>query len=798
MLAACVLFVPGIAWCQPRTYPLAIPAQPLDRSLVALASQAGLSIGASAADFTRYTAPAVAGKMSVSAALNVLLKNTPYDFEILNSATVLIFLRRTDDTPSPGAQMAALGPQPALRAAAIDMGSIMVTATKRRTAENSLPYSISVLTRRTLGQTGVANTSDIALMVSGVTVTNLGPGRNKIIVRGISDGVLPGRTQSTVGIYLDEMRVSSDTPDPDLKLVDIAQAEVLRGPQGSLYGAGSISGIYKIVTNKPVMDVFATTAEAGLSAAGGGGIGYVAQTVVNVPVLSDKLAARVVLYDEQMPGYLDNPALGATNTNSSRRYGGRMLAAWQASSAWHLLAGVASQNIESADAQYGTPVAGKIMRTTSVPEPRTNDFIQLQATLTGAVPWATITSSTGWIQRDFDTTYDATQAAPDFGLPAQTSAVFMEETKQKTWVHETRLVSPPENRFQWLAGVFWSNSNTVSDSRYLAQRSAAPIYTDVREEGLNELAAFGEASLKLFRNIHVTFGGRVTHSNRTSESDVAQNGQLQQFPAQHLKDTSFAPKTVLTYQPSESFMLYFQSNEGYRVGGFNRGGTRKERQTLAASQQPYARDQLLNSEIGVKFSAFAKRLKGRAAVYDSSWENIQTDALLPSGLMYIANAGKGRNIGIELEASYQISDAVTLAGHALFNNPELTEASPAANIKSDGILPGVAKFSGGARLAYDGSLSDTVSLFGSASLNYTGRSKTAFEGPVAADVGAYLQTQLHAGLRWRTATLSATLHNILNDKNNTLAYGNPFSFGKQPQVTPQKPRTLTVSLGVTF
>ena len=159
-----------------------------------------------------------------------LLSGTGYGFEIVDAKTVRIM--RTNAT-SP------------------KIDEIVVTATKLPTPLDRLPYSISVVSGARLAEQRIAGARDLAADLAGITVTNLGPGRNKILIRGLSDGALTGATQSTVGIYLDDARITYNAPDPDLKLIDVQEVDILRGPQGDLYGSGSIGGIYRIVTNKP-------------------------------------------------------------------------------------------------------------------------------------------------------------------------------------------------------------------------------------------------------------------------------------------------------------------------------------------------------------------------------------------------------------------------------------------------------------------------------------------------------------------------------------------------------------------
>ena len=184
----------------------------------------------------------------------------------------------------------------------VTVTDVLVTATKRVRNARELAVAITTIPRVGLEATGASDAGQAASQFAGVLVTNLGPGRNKLLLRGLSDGAHTGRTRSTVATYLDEIPVNYNAPDPDLRLVDVERLEVARGPQGALFGAGSLSGVYRIVTRKPdLVDFSAEVRATGAITRGGAPSGAV-EGHVNVPIEALNLGIRLSAYDEVQGG----------------------------------------------------------------------------------------------------------------------------------------------------------------------------------------------------------------------------------------------------------------------------------------------------------------------------------------------------------------------------------------------------------------------------------------------------------------------------------------------------------------
>src|SRR6185312_4994448 len=226
----------------------------------------------------------------------------------------------------------AVNPPPNVPQPIQDQGAIIVTATKRASTVQDVPFSINAQTAADLQRSHAQTIEDISRNVAGLTVQNLGPGQSQVSIRGVSAGQIvrdqPG-VKEQVGVYLDESVVSLSLFTPDFDLYDLNRVETLRGPQGTLFGSGSVGGTIRYITNQPKLDVVEGSVEGGVNFLSGGGMGYEGKGAINIP-LADKAAFRVAAYETHFGGFIDavGPA-GGKNVNDGNRFGTRVAILWQ-------------------------------------------------------------------------------------------------------------------------------------------------------------------------------------------------------------------------------------------------------------------------------------------------------------------------------------------------------------------------------------------------------------------------------------------------------------------------------------
>ncbi len=432
-----------------------IAAEPLSSALLDFAVQAGMSIDTRAAARCRANANPVNGRLRPKDALRRLLAGTGCGFRLIDADAVLIVA----ETPAIRTAPEAPAPREAPERPST-LRELVITATRRTALLDRAPYSISAVDGAEIEESGAEDLNGLSSQVAGLNITNLGPGRDKLFVRGLSDGALTGRTQSTVGIYLDNVRVTYNAPDPDLRLVDIDKVELLRGPQGALYGAGSIGGVLHIVTRQPQLDSFSASVGASVQATRGGGPSRSVDGVLNLPLSPGRLGLRVVAYSESRGGYIDDPALGLKNVDHAKREGFRAALKLQISPDWTATANLTRQSIVSDDTHYADPAVGRYARNTLVREPHDNDFLQGALNVTRRRPWGEVTATASILRHEFDSRYDASTALPLFAPGAAAApSPFDEGNHVELAVGELTFASPQTQRVQWLAGLFVSRGD---------------------------------------------------------------------------------------------------------------------------------------------------------------------------------------------------------------------------------------------------------------------------------------------------------------------------------------------------
>jgi outer membrane receptor protein involved in Fe transport len=258
----------------------------------------------------------------------------------------------------------------------------------------------------------------------------------------------------------------------------------------------------------------------------------------------------------------------------------------------------------------------------------------------------------------------------------------------------------------------------------------------------------------------------------------------------------FAPKVVLSLALSPQALVYVQAAEGYRAGGINTTGDPDQVFSAADGPQPdrfYQGDEMWSYEAGGRFVFLEGRLAVRAAAFAARWTNIQSDELLPSGLPFTANIGDGANNGLEAEGTFR-SGALTLRASGLVNAPELDRANPDFPARAEIGLAGVPSYSLQTSASYKWDLGSGVTAALDGRLAYVGPSHLTFDAAISPHMGAYSTARLAASLAERRWTLTAALENPADTRGDTFAYGNPFTLRTTQQVTPLRPRTVSVTL----
>jgi outer membrane receptor protein involved in Fe transport len=465
---------------------------------------------------------------------------------------------------------------------------------------------------------------------------------------------------------------------------------------------------------------------------------------------------------------------------------------------WSITLTAAGQHLRSDDTHYTIPGIG-LTRFVRIPEPHVNDITLATGTIKGVWDWGELTSSTGYIRHAYGSLYDATATQEIYTDFAKTSA-YSERTRTRMLVQDLFLNSRGAGRFEWLTGLYGSYTRLHSPTEFLAQVPGNPnllVYGDDRNDHIRELAAYAEASYEIAPSWTLAAGGRLFTIHERTRSDVVSERNPPRHVDRRDSYSGFSPKLSLQKAFANGDLAYAVVSEGYRAGGTNTGGA----DPLTPPRETYRPDRLINFELGLKARALDGRLVVNSAVFYDIWKDIQTDQFRPTGIPYTTNAGDAHILGLETELSVRGPVGLSAQLNGRLAHITTTNANPDFTTDLVDGLPGAPAVSGGALLSWEHHIADDWLVRLVAQTTYVGHSRVTFDSTFSR-MGGYARTKLSAEVAGRTWDVPVSLQvfvlNPLNDFSDTFAFGNPFNPSQLRQITPQRPRTVGVTLSATL
>lgn len=802
-----------------------IAAQPLESALIAFAETAKLSINFSGLDLSGMMSGGTSGHLSKQASLRSILSGTGLSFRFTSTNTAVIFKQhQTPQATAPEKPKISL-PRPDY------IEDLIVTAFKRPEASFNLPVSVSGVSSLVFEDHDTYDLQSLAPHLAGVSTTNLGPGRNKIFVRGLSDGPFADRTQTVVGVYIDETPINFNETNPDIRLFDVERIEVVRGPQGTLYGAGSLGGLYRIISKKPDLDEASGRARLSGSITRGGGPNGVLDVVYNQPLIKGKLGFRVSAYADAKDGYIDNIALDLQDSNNLEIFGVRPSLRWRINDDWTLDTSFNIQSIRYDDSQYFSTDLERNQRDMLIREPYDDDFVHASLTIKGRLGDLRLTSSSAFIDRAVRETADASDGLPfiddlslvsgdDFiradlsifsneeafsELGAADALAYFTRDDSNIFSHETRLQSPGGTKFEWLLGAYYLYRKQDSNSLLVLgfeDRDPELALTEERLESAQDIALFGEATYQLTNRLSLTAGARYSRNSLSLDytSDFVLDES--QLVIEDSKTTNkLISKAALRYEWSDSVQLYAQISGGYRVGGININtpleallAADPDEEFPAGVPTSFQSDKLINHELGMKSYWFDRSLSLNVAVFFVDWFDIQSDQIGPAGLAYVTNVGRAQSTGYEVEFSARPFSGFEVRGSLFWNDSELKEDNAFLGAKRGDRLPTIPEYTASIAALYEFDLGPDWHGAFAADYAYTGKSALIFSEDTSPEMGKYgiLNAKIQfSNDRWKWGIFA---RNLTDSQANTFAYGNSFTLAEGKQITPPRPRTIGLFL----
>jgi iron complex outermembrane recepter protein len=752
-----------------------IPAQNLATALKAFAAAADLQLMFAPAVVEGRTAQAVRGEYTIQQVLTLLLGNSGLEFRFDGRNTVIVRPPEMASTPRmqttslatsyQSDEAAPAGGGSASAAAAEPNGvlqEIIVTAQKREERIQDVPMSITAFGERELERKGIASFQDYARMVPGLAFVDPGPGRQDFIIRGITSAGNP-----ITQFYIDDTPQSASNAGgtqikgADPRIFDIERVEVLRGPQGTLYGASSMGGTIRVITNKPDPSAYLAKAETTVSTIHEGGENFGVNGMLNLPLIEDQLAIRVVGMYREEAGWIDRVTDPVDNTGSSvpRPHGGEFTAAnrdqnindvrgarfsarYEPTEDLTLTAAVFWQDIEQKNPNLVDVVRkDKLQRLGSFQEPRVDETTQTSLTIEYDVGFADLISSTSYLDRFVADRTDATSIGravfgTNFAIPNERSNPFTVLTQ------EIRLASPGDSRLDYTVGLFYLELDGGEDQTLYAPGFSAatgiPVAGDLMfDENTTsteeQFAVFGQASYDITESLQVTAGFRwfTADTDFVSYKEGRFNGGTTVTTGES-SDQGWTPKLSFDFHLDDERMLYASAAKGFRIGQPNAfvppGACGADLQQLGFSSAPNSieSDSLWQYELGTKTGWLHRRLIVNAAVYYIDWSGIPQTRPLDCGFPLTLNVGQASSRGVELEVQISPAAGLSLGFAGSYTDAQLEKDSPSLSGKRGDRLQNVPRLTLAANAQYTFPVMNGYDGFIAGDFSYAGESYINF------------------------------------------------------------------------
>jgi outer membrane receptor protein involved in Fe transport len=658
---------------------------------------------------------------------------------------------------------------------------IVVTATKRETTMKDTPAAIAAVSGDAIRENAAFSLESFTRMDPSIQVNNRGVGDNQIIVRGISSSGKP-----TVGLYFDEAVITGLGLDggsdnqPNIQLHDMQRIEILKGPQGTLFGAGSMSGTVRFITNKPDLGKQSFSFSGAAASVKDGNPFYQGEAVANLPIIDDKLGVRAVVWGDTGGGYIDQTRNGVTHddVNDQTVWGTRLSLASQLNDQLKVTVMGLYQKSQADGSQYFEFSQGPYRNISPTQEPFEDEIKLFSAVADYDAGFGMFTGTVSYMDRTLEFSRDSTPTAQRFNLGVDLAYHQAQDISNLS--SEFRFASTFDAPVQFVAGVFYAEQESTAKNAALVAdpatgKARCDFHADCVASGfarddinsatgdvnIDQFAAFSEVSWAFTEKFTGTLGLRYYTADITQQTVTTQSlrhpvfSPVQGAPVLSLdEDTSeneMSYNFALSYALTNDTTFYSRIASGFRPGGANDSDAAAQQGVIAPAK--YTSDTLWSYEIGAK-TYFADRMfYSEVSLYRINWSDQQISVTDPGGtFVYIANAGKSYVNGFEFQLNGQPTDRLSFNLGATYTDSRLSEDLPATAQTSgfDGDrIPYTPKWSFAGQLTYEVPFSSTLTGYASTNFNYRGVSYTNFnsQSDDYQELDSYFLLGLRAGVR---------------------------------------------------
>jgi iron complex outermembrane recepter protein len=701
------------------------------------------------------------------------------------------------------------------------LGEIVVTAQKRSSTVQETPISITAVTGDELQSRGTTDFDDLARATPGVSMRDSGPGQTEFEMRGLSSA---GGNSPTVGFYLDDTSLTAPAAAQNGKVVidpslyDLNRVEVLRGPQGTLYGSGSMGGTIRVITNTPNLQAVDTSAQVTLSSTDGGGFNHTENGMANLPFGNGTAALRLVGSLSYQSGWIDRVVIAPgqfpietnglstrgnvlaapvaadyRNVNDERLSGGRASLLWKPIEQLTISPSVFYQQITQGgpDTFDSSPGTLAHYQPFDAPEPFSDRFVLENLNIQYQFESFDVISTTAHWNRNESIDEDGAENIqwglgypslyPPLGFGPVVPTPF-EDDLSRQFTEELRLTSTGDTKFKWLVGYFYqafrSDWNLFIDIPGLVPLGlTSNFFTNYQPTTITQNAAFGEISYAFTPGLRATVGLRrysfdthlrtiVSGSGSPTGGDSVLNSSAGE------SSQGLNPKFDLSYEPEHGVLVYATAAKGFRPGGGNEpvptGPTGLGPACVAAlaalgrtsAPSTFGPDSLWSYELGEKLQLLDDRLVVNSAIYYERWTGVQQNIPLSCGFPYTDNAGDARIYGGELEISAVLHAGLIASAGTGYTNARISTGSLEAGTKPGDPLQNVPDWTASVSLKDEHNLTDQVSIHERVDATYVGPRIDATYS--INHLPSYQLANLRAGVTWHGLTADLFADNVFN------------------------------------
>ena len=700
---------------------------------------------------------------------------------------------------------------------------IVVTATRRAQPLQDVPASVAVVDPDQFAQGGLNSLADVLAYVPGVIFNDNGaPGQGSVTMRGVTNIF----STASVGIYIDDIPYGSETSFAeganfalDALLADIDRVEVIKGPQGTLYGASSMGGALRYITREPSLTEVHGKVSSDFSETYHGGFNQLYKGSVSVPLINNMLALSVSGFYQDADGFIDETSRSLKDVNGAKLKGGSAALLFEPTDKLKIKLNYMNQkfdfqnaNAVPFDVTTGTPTAGRYNEVAPTDTPTAIKFELAGATLEYQLGWATATAVSSYQKFSQKALDDLTQAFGPFvdnavGDPPGTNSVLLNfDITTERIADEVRLTSASNGKLEWITGLYFTRESSSNFQGTIVSPATFNLVQQIFPSGYKEYAGFGDLTYYITPQFDTTLGLRLSHN----EASVSFSGTgVFAGPDIDQRTVTDNVKTYLfnaRYRPTKDLSLYARIASGYRPASANLALI--DPNTGQQLSEPFIKaDSLWSYEVGAK-GAVADGVFGYdAAVYHINWKDLQVFRSF-MGVNVGGNADSNVLInGVETTFTLRPFKALSLIASASYSSSELAHDDASIGARQNEQLPGIPKWTFSFTGNYDIPLTDQLKGFLAGGVNYKGDTKTSFFGGTAANgtplvpsspnytIPHYTTADLRLGVnirdRFQVSLYATNLFNEYGFQSATTA-----AFGGTATIL--RPRTVGAVLSASF